>query len=209
MKLKKKTKKVLIGIIIVLLIALLGFVVYKYYSTKNPEVKEAKIVSKIDEYGYKLKENKPKAYKDMFKDLEEILKADKVDEEAYVKKISEMFIYDFYSLDDKDAKTDIGGVDFVYSKVLENFLQNAQNTYYKYVESNIYNNRNQKLPIVKDIEITEVNTKPFAYGEETDEKAYEVVVKWDYTDTAFATYQKSGKLIFIHDGIKLSLVELQ
>jgi len=209
MKLKKKTKRVLIGIIIVLLIALLGFVVYKYYSTKNPEVKEAKVVSKIDEYGYKLKENKPKAYKDMFKELEEILKADKVDEEAYVKKISEMFIYDFYSLDDKDAKTDIGGVDFVYSKVLENFLQNAQNTYYKYVESNIYNNRNQKLPIVKDIEITEVNTKPFAYGKETDEKAYEVVVKWDYTDTDFATYQKSGKLIFIHDGIKLSLVELQ
>lgn len=209
MKLKKKVRKTIIAIVIVLLLGLLGFVVYKYYNTSGNEVKEAKILSQIDKYGYKLKENKTKAYKDMFKELEDILNADKVDEEAYVKKISEMFVYDFYSLDDKDAKTDVGGVDFVYSKVLENFLQNAQNTYYKYVESNIYNNRNQKLPIVKDIEITELTTKPFAYGNETDEKAYEVSVKWDYTDPDFSTYQKDAKLIFIHDDIKLSLVELQ
>ena len=209
MKLKKKTKRVFIGIIIVLLLVLLGYVVYKFYSSNNNEVKEAKIVSKIDKYGYSLKEDKPKAYKDMFKELEEILNKDKVDEEAYVKKISEMFIYDFYSLDDKDAKTDIGGVDFIYKETLENFLQNAQNTYYKYVESNIYNNRKQKLPIVKDIEITNLEQKPFAYGEKTDEKAYEVSIKWDYTDTAFSTYQKDAKLIFIHDDIKLSLVELQ
>ena len=209
MRLKKKFKKRIIGIVIVLLISLVGLVVYKYYQSNGTEVKEHKVVSKIDKYGYTLKENKPKAYKDMFKELEEILDKDKVDEEAYVKKISEMFIYDFYSLDDKDAKTDIGGVEFVYKKTLENFLQNAQNTYYKYVESNIYNNRNQKLPIVKDIEITNLQQKEFAYGEETDEKAFEVSVKWDYTDSAFQKYQKEATLIFIHDDIKLSLVELQ
>jgi len=209
MKLKKKFKKILIGIVIVLLLLVLAFFVYKSFSPEQKEVKEAKIVSKIDNYGYKLKENKPKAYKDMFKELEEILKEDEVDEEAYVKKISEMFIYDFYSLDDKDAKTDIGGVDFVYNGVLENFLQNAQNTFYKYVESNIYGNRTQKLPIVKDIEVKEATQAPFAYGEKTDEKAYSVKVSWDYTDPDFATYQKEATLKFIHDGKKLSLVELQ
>lgn len=209
MKLKKKFKKILIGIVIVLLLLVLAFFVYKSFSPEQKEVKEAKIVSKIDNYGYKLKENKPKAYKDMFKELEEILKEDKVDEEAYVKKISEMFIYDFYSLDDKDAKTDIGGVDFVYNGVLENFLQNAQNTFYKYVESNIYGNRTQKLPIVKDIEVKECTQAPFAYGEKTDEKAYSVKVSWDYTDSDFSTYQKEATLKFIHDGKKLSLVELQ
>ena len=56
----------------------------------------------------------------MFKELKEILNKDKVDEEEYVKKISEMFIYDFYSLNYKVAKTDIGGTDFVYNEVLEN-----------------------------------------------------------------------------------------
>ena len=209
MKLKKKAKKVFIGIIIVLLLALLGFVVYKFYSSSNNEVKEAKIVSKIDKYGYSLKEDKPKAYKDMFKELEEILNKDKVDEEAYVKKISEMFIYDFYSLDDKDAKTDIGGVDFIYNATLENFLQNAQNTYYKYVESNIYNNRKQKLPTVDKIEIKDVSQKAFAYGSETDNKAYFVETEWTYTDENYSGYQNKATLVFIHDGIKISLVELQ
>ena len=122
---KKKLKKGLVGIVIVVLFAILGFLIYKVVTNDQPEVKEVKIVSHIEEYGYKLKENKPKAYKDMFKELEEILKGDKIDEEAYAKKISEMFIYDFYSLDDKDAKTDVGGVDFVYPGTLENFLQNA------------------------------------------------------------------------------------
>ncbi|MBR6137626.1 MAG: hypothetical protein IKQ06_05675 [Bacilli bacterium] len=206
---KKKIKKIIIGVVIVLLLLVLAFFVYKSFSPEQKEVKETKIVSKIDDYGYKLKENKPKAYKDMFKELEDILKEDEVDEEAYVKKISEMFIYDFYSLNDKDAKTDIGGVDFVYNGILENFLQNAQNTFYKYVESNIYGNRTQKLPIVKDIEIKECTQAPFAYGEKTDEKAYSVKVSWDYTDTDFSTYQKTATLKFIHDGKKLSLVELQ
>lgn len=209
MKMKKKIKKIIIGVVIVLLLLVLAFFVYKSFSPEQKEVKETKIVSKIDDYGYKLKENKPKAYKDMFKELEDILKEDEVDEEAYVKKISEMFIYDFYSLNDKDAKTDIGGVDFVYNGILENFLQNAQNTFYKYVESNIYGNRTQKLPIVKDIEIKECTQAPFAYGEKTDEKAYSVKVSWDYTDTDFSTYQKDATLKFIHDGKKLSLVELQ
>ena len=209
MKMKKKVKRILIAIVIVLLLLLLGYFVYKSFNTEQPKVKETKIVSKIDDYGYKLKENKPKEYKAMFKELEEILKEDEVDEEAYVKKIAEMFIYDFYSLYDKDAKTDIGGVDFVYSGILENFLQNAQNTYYKYVESNIYGNRNQKLPIVKDIEIIECTKVPFAYGDKTDEEAYSIKVTWDYTDSEFSTYQKIATLKFIHEGKKLSLAELQ
>lgn len=209
MKLKKKVKKTLLIIIVLALVAILGIAIFTKLLNKKPEVKEVKIVSKIDDYGYKLKENKPKEYKAMFKELEDILKADEVDEEAYGKKIAEMFIYDFYSLEDKDAKTDIGGVDFVYPGALENFLQNAQNTYYKYVESNIYGNRNQKLPVVKDINVTSFEKAPFAYGEKTDENAYTAVVTWDYTDATFGTYQKKATLKFIHDGKILYLVELQ
>ena len=208
MRMKKKVKRILIGIIIVALLALLGYLVYKNFYPQQKEVKEAKVVSHIEEYGYKLKDNKPKEYKDMFKELEDILKEEEVDEEAYAKKITEMFIYDFYSLNDKDAKTDIGGVDFVHGAILENFLQNAQNTYYKYVESNIYGNRNQKLPVVKDINITSIEQIPFAYGAQTDEHAYSVTVTWDYTDSDFATYQKGATLKIVHDGKKLYIVEL-
>jgi len=209
MKLKKKVRAKIIIVIVVLLLILLGFLIWKSLNSDNNEVKEVKVVSKIDKYGYKLKENKPAAYKKMFKELETILNEKTPDEEKYVKKISEMFIYDFYSLDDKTAKTDVGGVDFVYSEVLENFLKNAQNTYYKYVENNIYGNRNQKLPIVDKIEVGTPEQAPFAYGSQTDEKAYKVPVTWTYTSEEFSTYQKSATLVFVHDGIKLCLVELQ
>ena len=209
MKLKKKVKKVLVVFLVILLIVL-GVLAFKdkLFGTKN-EVKEVKVVNTIKKYGYNLKENKPKAYKKMFEELKKILEAKEVDEEAYVKKISEMFIYDFYSLNDKTAKTDVGGVEFVYGDFLPNFLQNAQNTYYKYVENNIYGNRNQSLPVVSNIEVVSVDKEAFAYGDKTDDEAYKVKVTWSYTDNDFSDYQKEAEIIFIHDDIKLSLVELQ
>lgn len=209
MKLKKKAKKVLVAFLIILVIVL-GVLAFKdkLFGTEK-DVKEVKVVNKIDKYGYTLKENKPKAYKKMFEELKKILEAKEVDEEAYVKKISEMFIYDFYSLDDKTAKTDVGGVEFVYNDFLPNFLQNAQDTYYKYVENNIYGNRNQTLPVVSDIEVISAEKQAFAYGDKTDEEAYKVSVKWSYTDSEFSKYQSEADIIFIHDDIKLCLVELQ
>ena len=144
MKLKKNVKKIIIVILVLLLITV-GVFAYLKYNHKE-ETKEIKIVDNISKYGYKLKENKPEKYKTMFKELKEILNKDEVSEEEYVKKISELYIYDFYSLKDKLAKTDIGGVDFVHKDILENYLQNAQDTYYKYVESNLYSIRKQDLP---------------------------------------------------------------
>lgn len=208
MKLKKKVK-ITLYIILLLIVAFTGVFVYKKFYDKPDDIKEVKVVNKVEKYGYSLKESKPAKYKEMFKELKEILSKDKVDEEEYVKKISEMFIYDFYSLNDKVAKTDIGGTDFVYNEVLENFIQNAQNTYYKYIESNIYNNRKQSLPVVATISIDNVEKKAFAYGDKTDEEAYVVDVSWTYTDDQFSDYQNKATLVFIHDDIKLSLVELQ
>ena len=207
MKLKKKVKRLLLLIIIVGL-GLGGYYVYKNLGKKE-EVKEIKVINKIDKYGYQLKENKPSKYKNLFEELKEILNEENVNEENYVKKISEMFIYDFYSLSDKTAKTDIGGTDFVYNEILDNFLQNAQDTYYKYVESNVYNNRKQSLPTVSNITIDKVENTKFEYNNKYDDKAYEVDISWDYTDNQFSSYQKKATLVFIHDGEKLSLVELQ
>lgn len=208
MKLKKKAKRIILIVLVLVLVVLIGLFIYNKTSKKD-STKEVKIVNEVDKYGYKLKENKPKTYKKMFEELKKILSEEDVNEEEYVKKISEMFIYDFYSLSDKTAKTDIGGVDFVYPSVLENFLLNAQNTYYKYVESNIYKNRNQSLPTVGEIEIVSVEKAPFAYGDKNDDNAYKVKVKWDYTDSEFDSYQKEADLIFIHEDNKLHLVELQ
>lgn len=209
MKLKKKPKRIIITILIILLMCVCGFLAYKIFFDKT-EVKENKVLKKIPKYGYVLKDNKTKEYKSMFNELYDILTKETVDEEEYVSKISEMFIYDFYSLKDKTAKTDVGGVDFVHKDVLSNFLVNAEDTYYRYLESNIYGNRKQKLPVVSKIEIVNITQEPFAVtGKETDEEAYKVEIKWTYKGGDYEDYQSSATLIFIHNDIRLDLVELK
>ena len=201
-------------------ILVIGFLAYlKYYKT---DVKTVKTIDKIKGYGYVLKETKPKKYKEMFNELKDILSKDKVDKEKYAKQISKMFIYDFYSLDDKLAKTDVGGLDFVYPTVLENFMLNAESTYYKYLESNVYKNRKQKLPVVTNIKIEDITQEEFEYTKiidnvdkskveeenELDEKAYIVDITWDYTSPSFDDYQKEATLTIVHKGKKLYIAEL-
>lgn len=210
MRLKKKTKKALIAIVTVAtitLIALVSVIVIKKINNK-PDVKEVKVLKSIEAYGYDLKDNKNEKYKKMFKELEDILRKETVSDEEYVKKITEMFIYDFYSLEDKTAKTDIGGVDFVLPAALENFLVNAEDTYYKYVESNLYGERKQDLPMVDTITIENTALTEYTY-KNTKYTAYKVKAAWKYTDTKFSNYQSGATLIFIKDDIKYYLVELQ
>ena len=68
--------------------------------------------------------------------------------------------------------------------------------------------RNQKLPIVNEIEVKNVENKAFAYGDKNDENAFYVQVNWSYTDELFSDYQTNAELVFIHDDIKLSLVQV-
>lgn len=208
MKLKKKVKITLIAIIVILVVAVAGIFTYKTFFSK-PVIKEAKVLKEIKDYGYVLKDNKSKKYQALFKDLAKILESDKVDYETYASKLAEMFIVDFYSLSDKTAKTDVGGVDIVQPDTLNNFLENAENTFYKYVESNIYNNRKQNLPEVNTVEVESVEKTTFTYNDTIDENAYEVKVKWDYTDSEFANYQNEATLIFVNKDKKLYLVELK
>lgn len=206
-KLKKKPKIILFLLLIIILI-IIGFISYHLY-VNNSGVKETTVVSKIPKYGYELKSNKSAAYKKLFQELEDILSEDEVDEKQYVKTISKMFVLDFYSLDDHAAKTDVGGVDFVHSDALENFVINAQDTLYKYVESNIYGQRKQELPVVDKISVGKVEQTEFTYGDDTDEEAYSVTLNWTYKDEKIAKgYQNEAILTFVHDDIKLVLVEL-
>ena len=71
MKLKKGVKRFLIAVVIIL-VAVLAFFLFKNLDS-NQETKEVKVVSKISEYGYTLKDSKTKAYKDMFKDLKAVV----------------------------------------------------------------------------------------------------------------------------------------
>lgn len=206
-KMKKKPK--ILIIILVIILVIVGFILIPKKNNDEEKVEKVKVVAKIEDYGYNLKEDKSKAYKKLFKELQKELSKEKVDEKEYAKIITKMFIVDFYSLNDRKAKTDIGGVDFVHESALENFVLNAEDTFYKYVESNIYGGRKQDLPTVDKIKINEVKNEEYSYLEEIDENAFIVDADWTYKDESKANgYQTKGIFTFVHVGKKLCLVEI-
>lgn len=207
MKLKKKVKRFLIILLIVIVATVGGFVFYEMTNTSKVTIKKATVLNEIKEYGYTLKSNKSKAYKKEFANLATILNSDSVDEEAYLKSITKLFILDFYTLSDKVANTDVGGVDFIHTDAKTNFLEKAEDTIYKYVENNMYGGRRQSLPTVQDVTIEDIQNVSFTLNKETDTNAYQVTVSWTYTEEN--DYQNKATLTFAHEGKKLSLVEMK
>ncbi len=205
MKLKKKVKVILI-IAIILIVAGLGFLAYESLQPKN--VRTATVENEIEEYGYTLKSTRNDRYKEMFQELKDILSEDPVDEEAYLEQVSKMFIMDFYTLNDKLANTDVGGIDFVHTNAKTNFLEKAEDTVYKYVESDIYGTRVQELPEVTDVTVEKIENIEYTIGTDvTDDNAYQVEVSLKYKEDM--DYPTKATLIFVHEDNKLSLVEVE
>lgn len=205
MKLKKKVKVILV-IAILLIVAGLGFLAYE--SIKPKAVKTATVENEIKDYGYTLKSTRSARYKEAFQELKDILSKKNVDEEAYLKQISKMFIMDFYTLDDKLANTDVGGIDFVHTNAKTNFLEKSEDTVYKYVENDIYGNRNQKLPEVTDVTVENIENIEYTIGTDfTDDNAYQVEVSIKYKEDM--DYPTKATLTFVHEDNKLSLVEVE
>ena len=204
MKLKKKVKVILV-IAIILIVAGLGFLAYE--SVKPKAVKTATVENEIEEYGYTLKSTRNDRYKEAFQELKDILSKKDVDEEAYVEQISKMFIMDFYTLNDKLANTDVGGIDFVHTNAKTNFLEKAEDTVYKYVENDIYGNRDQQLPEVTEVTVETIENIEYTIGTDfTDDNAYQVEVSLKYKEDM--DYPTKATLIFVHEDNKLSLVEI-
>ena len=205
MKLKKKVK-VILTIAIILIVAGLGFIAYE--SIKPKEVKKATVVNEIKDYGYTLKSTRNDRYKKEFQKLKDILDKKNVLEEEYLKQISKMFIMDFYTLDDKLANTDVGGIDFVHTNAKTNFLEKSEDTVYKYVENDIYGTRNQKLPEVTDVTIDNIENIEYTIGTDfTDDNAYKIEVSIKYKEDM--DYPTKATLTFVHEDNKLSLVEVE
>lgn len=203
MKLKKGTK---ITLLVIAAIAILVAVIFLILQgTDKKTIEGAKVVNEIKEYGYTLKSSQTSQYKDLFQELEKVLASEEVDEEAYAKLVSQMFVMDFYTLDNKIAKTDIGGLDFVIDEEKEDFQEKAMDTIYKYLESNIYGDRKQELPVVTKVNVGTIETTSFTYGKETDKKAYKIPVTIEYKKSL--GYDTQGTIILVHVGKKLVVAE--
>ncbi len=201
----KTIEKTLIIILISLLIVTVGYLLFNFVFTKSDSKQEITLESKIEDYNYTLYTNATKLYRDLFFELKDILKEDEVNKELYAELISKLFIVDFYTLENKLTKNDVGGSQLIYEEIRDNFVLKASDTLYKYVENNLYGNRTQELPNVKSIEVINIENISFEYNDKIDEYAYKVKLSWEYHQDL--GYQNEAIVIIINQEEKLEIVE--
>ena len=137
-------------------------------------------------------------YKENFEILRTILETSPVDNKEYAETIVKLFVIDFYTLDNKDDNTDIGGLQYVHSNLKDNLVLNASSTMYKYIKTT------KELPRVKSI--TSVDAKETTYKiNDKDYSAYAITINWEYDKDL--GYEKQGTFIVVNDNGDLSIVE--
>lgn len=137
-------------------------------------------------------------YKENFEKLRTILETSPVDNKEYAETIVKLFVIDFYTLDNKDENTDIGGLQYVHSNLKDNLVLNASSTMYKYIKTT------KELPRVKSI--TSIDTKETTYEiSDKDYSAYAITINWEYDKDL--GYEKQGTFIVVNDNGDLSIVE--
>ena len=194
-------------------IIFLAYHVYNSFFNKPAEVTKPKVVDEIKTFNYALSENDTKLFKDTFKELKKILSEKEVDNKKYAETVSKLFIIDFFSLDNKSSKNDIGGVQFVYSSFKTDFVDYARNSIYKRVNNKIDSKEKQNLPLVSKISVDSIDEvvpsqifehQDFAEDNEAD--AYEVSLSWSYENGD--NFQTSTVLTIVKDGSKLSVAKM-
>ena len=137
-------------------------------------------------------------YKENFEKLRTILETSPVDNKEYAETIVKLFVIDFYTLDNKNDNTDIGGLQYVHSNLKDNLVLNASSTMYKYIKTT------KELPKVKSI--TSVDTRETTYKiNDKDYSAYAITINWEYDKDL--GYEKQGTFIVVNDNENLSIVE--
>jgi len=202
-KKKVKLRKDRIVIVIILFIVLVGFI---YFNTRR-ELQVITVVSTIESYDYILESNATRLFKKYYKELDEEIKDNKIDEDNYASLVAKLFVIDYYTLDNKITNKNIGGVQFIHSNLKDKFISESSNTIYKYVKSNLYGSRRQKLPEVNNVEIVSINNIKYSNGNYVDDNGYEVIVNIGYVRDY--DYPEKVSLKLIHEDMKLSIVEVK
>ena len=203
-----KKKKIIDIIIIVLFIligvGLFGYTGYVAYKSITDTPTKTKELRSLELYGYKLSDTDTELFSNTFKELELVLNEDIIDYSKYAELLSKLFVIDVFTLNNKLASTDIGGLDYLHKDLKENFKENMGATLYKNVENNLDGTRTQKLPEVSSISVTSIEETKYTYeNEEYD--GYNVSLSWEYVEDL--GYEKSIKLTLIKDNGKLYVVK--
>ena len=194
---------IMISLILVVIIVIGVKFTLEFLVKDDKNVVTKKELDSLELYGYTLDDYDSDLYKEYFNDLKNTLNSKEVNYEDYAKEIVKLFVSDFYTLDNKLTSSDIGGVEFIPSDMVENFKMHAGDTMYNHVKTNIYGDRVQKLPIVKSVEVTNIENITYTYKDK-EYSAYKVSARWEYQEDL--GYKNNEIFTLIKDNNKLYIV---
>lgn len=203
----RKKYKILMIVIISIAVILGGLLIYQQFFYKKPvetPVNTVTVTNTIDEYGYTLEDRDTVLFEEKFHELEALLNQEDFDQEEYVSLVSQLFIIDFYTIDNKISRYDIGGLEYVYTDAVASLKSVAQNSIYKTVENNLDGSRTQQLPEVSSITVDSISDYEYIMPDESTVSGYRVALSWTYTENL--GYDHEGVLVLIPDGNKVGVV---
>ena len=206
---KRRIKKSILVIIFLIVLAVFAGIYFGLIKKKKPEpvATEIEVVDTIDNFDYTLNDNETEYYNQVFGELKDLLGQDEYENKDYAVLVAKLFLIDFYDLNSKVMKSDIGGTQFVYAPYREDFEKGAADSVYDNVESNVYGDRKQSLPVVKTVENTNLELKLFEYNGDIDYDAYYLNMSITYeNDLGSPT---NVLLALIHNGDKLEIAKME
>lgn len=198
----KKNKKVL-ALLILIGVILFGYLIFRVHNDFFKK-QDKTVVDSIGLYGYTLEKTDTKVYENNFKELSKILNEKTIDYEKYAEYLSKLFIVDTFTLNNKLASTDIGGIEFLHPDLKENFKENMGYNMYKNIEVNLDGKRQQELPIVKDVTVDTIKEEKVKYNNK-EYDGYKVKANIEYEKDL--GYQTEIELTLIKDDKILYIIK--
>lgn len=196
--------KILLGVILFLII-LVTIIYLAITFMPKAKIRDYKEIDKIEGYSYVLEDRDTSLMQENFAKLKEVLKEKEVDYKLYAEYLSKLFITDLFTLDNKDSKYDVGGTNYVFPSVLENYELNVTDTLYKYLESK-ENRQKEKYPIVSNINLLSIEEGKYTYNK-NEYKSYIVNLEWSYEKDL--GYYTKGEVVLIENDSHLYVVSFK
>lgn len=202
----RKRYKIGLIVISVLLVGVIGIGVLKVFMPSEEENRGdpnvSSVISNINDYGYTLDDRDTDYMKEVFGELENVLNQGEVDYQEYARLLAQLFVIDFYTLDNKINKYDVGGLEYILSNSVDTFRQKAVDTIYRDIVDNTYRDRIQDLPEITNVEIVNVEDTTFTLNEEEVE-AIKVTMRYEYRKNL--GYDTEGTIYFVRNEQKLEV----
>ncbi|MBE6154293.1 MAG: hypothetical protein E7163_01785 [Firmicutes bacterium] len=204
---KKKYKIWLILIVVLLvLVIIIGIISLFLKPKENQEVNSTNVLTSIEKYKYTLDDRDTKYMKDTFIELENILNSEEINYNDYAQVLSKLFVIDFYTLNNKINKYDIGGLEYILTDKVDMFKNKAMDTIYKDIIDNTYKDRIQELPEITEVKVIDFNVSKININD-AQEDCYEITLEYKYKKDL--GYDSKGIVYIIKNGDKLEIAKYE